>query len=276
MISMNGWVRPTGKFPNGETWIDIGCQFETKHMNRIEVKFESNDDLINLMCLKRHCDSMRLKCCLIIKNFPYGRMDRFNKDYPFSLKYIAEFINNLNFEYVNVSEPHSDVTNALVDRIVVDHTIWKYLETVSGALEMNIKEDFIFFPDAGAQKRYGNIAEFGFEIATGNKLRDFKSGDIISYEINYNKNLPTKDKKVLIVDDLCCGGRTFIEAAKKIREQFETENIFLFVAHCEPAIFNGEILTTDLIKKVFTTCSIPRNTHEKIVEVEKLKEGNYI
>ncbi|NRT27906.1 phosphoribosylpyrophosphate synthetase [Clostridium beijerinckii] len=40
--------------------------------------------------------------------------------------------------------------------------------------------------------------------------------------------------------------------------------IYLVVTHCEDTIFDGEILKTDLITKVFTTNSILSKEHEKI------------
>ena len=39
------------------------------------------------------------------------------------------------------------------------------------------------------------------------------------------------NKKFLIVDDICDGGRTFVEIAKSIREKFPEAEVYLIVTH---------------------------------------------
>ena len=83
----------------------------------------------------------------------------------------------------------------------------------------------------------------------------------------------SKEFKAIIVDDLCSKGGTFILTASKLREMGATE-IYLVVTHCEDTIFSGDILKTDLIKKVYTTNSILSKEHEKIELTENyIKNG---
>ena len=51
-------------------------------------------------------------------------------------------------------------------------------------------------------------------------------------------------KNVVIVDDICSKGGTFLLASQLIKENIGHENytINLIVAHCETAIFEGELL----------------------------------
>lgn len=49
----------------------------------------------------------------------------------------------------------------------------------------------------------------------------------------------------------------------RLRDMGASE-IYLVVTHCEDTIFKGDILKTDLIKKVYTTDSILSREHEKI------------
>ena len=71
------------------------------------------------------------------------------------------------------------------------------------------------------------------------------------------------DCNVLIVDDICSKGGTFYHSAKKLKE-LGAKNIYLYVSHCENTILEGDLLTSGLIEKVFTTDSIFRKEHEKI------------
>ena len=66
---------------------------------------------------------------------PNARMDRVkNSDEVFTLKYFAEFINDLKFDTVEVLDPHSNVSTALIDNIsIIEPTdiILHILETVN-------------------------------------------------------------------------------------------------------------------------------------------------
>lgn len=266
MIIVNGKELNVERFPNGESMIRE-IDNEVYYMNRIVVtlKYEDDRDLINLMLVKKHIDET------IIGNFiatklnltymPYSRMDRVENTYQvFTLKHIAEFINNLNFDVVEILEPHSDVTPALIKHAVVNNKSIKIAERVWNELDFEEGEDYLVFPDATADKRYNK--GWWKTTLTCNKHRDFDTGKILSLEVN--GNIPTKPFRAIIVDDLCSRGGTFMLTAQKLKEMGATE-IHLVVAHCEDSIHDGDILKTDLIERVHTTNSILTNTkHEKL------------
>ena len=72
---------------------------------------------------------------------------------------------------------------------------------------------------------------------------------------------------VLIVDDICSRGGTFYHSAKALKALGAGE-IYLYISHCENSILEGEILTSGLIDRVFTTNSILTKEHEKITVME--------
>ena len=80
--------------------------------------------------------------------------------------------------------------------------------------------------------------------------------DVISQE-------DIKGKNILIVDDICSRGGTFYHSAKKLKE-LGANKIYLYISHCENTILEGDLLTSGLIEKVFTTNSIFTKKHEKI------------
>ena len=67
---------------------------------------------------------------------------------------------------------------------------------------------------------------------------------------------------VLIVDDLCSRGGTFIEASKKLKAQ-GAEKISLLVAHCENNVFTGELFAH--IDILYTAESNLLKPHPQIV-----------
>jgi ribose-phosphate pyrophosphokinase len=58
-------------------------------------------------------------------------------------------------------------------------------------------------------------------------------------------------------------GGTFFHSAKKLKEMGAAE-IYLYITHCENTILEGEVLTSGLVEKVYTTKSIFTKKHEKI------------
>jgi ribose-phosphate pyrophosphokinase len=58
-------------------------------------------------------------------------------------------------------------------------------------------------------------------------------------------------------------GGTFYHSAKKLKE-LGAAKIYLYISHCESSILKGEVLTSGLIEKVYTTDSIFTQKHEKI------------
>jgi ribose-phosphate pyrophosphokinase len=253
MIKVNGTTVEVKKFPNGESLINLE-NVDIKRMNEVEFKFTTDADLISLMFVKNAIDDTIgvNKTHLICGYVPYSRMDRTEGFIVPTLKYVTRFINNLNFDSVTISEPHSSVTTTLLNRVRVSESLSVMLcKHIMDKIKFT-DNDIILYPDDGAAKRYKNLIEHK-NIMIASKVRDFLSGNIIGMTIDYE--FPTEPFRVIIVDDLCCGGRTFITASE-ILKSHGAGDIYLAVTHCENTIYNGKILTTDLIKEVHTTDSI--------------------
>lgn len=253
MIKLNGKVVDINHFPDG-TLLMKSRGFANPI---IQWNFESNEELVALIFLTRHLNSFGVKDInLFMPYIPNARQDRVKTDEDvFTLKYFAEIINNLNFKAVYVLDPHSAVSEALIENISIgipDKLIKKTIE--------DCKPDLLFYPDEGAMKRYlGMITK---EYAFGIKKRDWQSGKIEGLDVCGDIE-KIKGKNVLIIDDICSRGGTFYHSAKKLKE-LGANKIYLYVTHCENTIFEGELLKGDLIEKIYTTNSILTKNHEKI------------
>ncbi len=267
MIKYNGLKIETTKFPNGEICIkpfDISLSKTKEHT--IDFYFQSNEDLILLMMIKGHLDENGIKDVLLMINYmPYSRMDRSENGSIFTLKYVADFINKLNFSEVRVKEAHSDVTPALIKRCKNIHTTAQLGEYVCCKnQDLDMFKDVVYYPDSTAYKRYHKDFDMFKYYAIGNKIRNFETGKILSLEII--GNLPKEPFKVIMVDDLCSRGGTFLLGAKKLRELGATD-ITLVVTHCENSIFDGEIFKNNLINRVYCLDTM-------VLDEEKLKQTN--
>lgn len=259
MIKFNGKIIEQNHFPDGTLLIK---QDPTENnlefcYDEIVWLFENNEELITLIYLAKHLHSNGIKDIILTMPYiPNARQDRVKSpEDVFTLKYFAEIINSLNFTFVKVLDPHSYVGEALINNIAVE-TPKRYIKQAIEECSPNM----LFFPDEGAMKRYSNMAEK--EYAFGIKKRDWATGKIEGLDVAGCVD-KIKDSKILIVDDICSRGGTFYHSAKKLKE-LGAKEIYLYITHCENTIFEGELLTSGLIEKIYTTNSIFTKEHEKI------------
>jgi len=270
MIKLNNVLVKFEQFPNGETRVDgeqiVSIMSIGNLPNCIEFKYETDADLLRLMFLKRFLDSKDTgESTLIISYMPYSRMDRVEGESVFTLKYVADLINSLNFEIVYVHEAHSDVTAALLNNCVALNDGEVLLGLAMDKVGFDVEKDYVFYPDAGAQKRYSKIGKFNELV--GFKKRNFETGRIESLQVVGEME---PGRKIIILDDLSSYGGTFMLSAEKLKE-LGAGDIYLAVTHCEDKIFEGKIPEYDLITKVFTTDSIiNKSKHEKVEIISSL------
>lgn len=221
--------------------------------------FENNEELVALYFLTKHLQAKGIADIeLKLPYIPNARQDRVKApEDVFTLKYFAQMINGLNFSKVTVLDPHSYVSEALIDHIDI-HTPKKYVEKVLE--KIGTDNVMLFFPDEGAMKRYSSM--FALPYAFGMKKRDWTTGQILGLDVAGQTEV-IKGGTVLIVDDICSKGGTFYYSAKALKE-LGAEKVYLYISHCENSIFEGELLKSDLVEKVFTTNSIFTKEHEKM------------
>ena len=263
MIKVNGTVIEQNHFPDGTLLLKTEDFRGHKDTVKIEWHYESDAELFTIICLSKKA----LRKELFLPYIPHARQDRVKHgEDTFTLKYFAEVINSLDFESVTVLDPHSSVSEALIDRVVVKNPKTYADMTINAIAEACEGEELVlFFPDEGASKRYANL--FRLPYAFGIKKREWKTGDIKGLDVVDN-GLELQGKNILIVDDICSRGGTFYHSAKRLKE-LGAAKVFLYITHCENTILEGEVLKGELIERVFTTDSIFTKHHEK-VEVFKV------
>lgn len=258
MILINGKEVTINKFPDETLRLNPNVEFILNHTATICWHFESNEEMIAVMFLANHVRRIGAdRVNLVMPYIPNARQDRVKNDTDvFTLKYFAEFINNLHFNKVIVLDPHSSVSEALINNIEVESPK-PYIEKVIEEIKKEINDETLiaFYPDEGAMKRYSGMLDMPY--AFGIKKRNWETGKIEGLDVAGAKDL-IKDSNIIIVDDISSRGGTFYFSAKKLKE-LGAKNVYLYISHCEKTIFDGEIFKSDLIKKVFTTNSIFTN-----------------
>lgn len=213
---------------------------------------------------------------LYIPYFLGGRSDRKfqNGGSNYIKNVISPIINIQNYSSVSILDPHSDVIEACINNFKkIDN-----IELVQFALSRYKSDKYIVLvsSDAGSLKKIYNVAEgistgiSGYPIIIGNKHRDL-NGKITHTSISDCDKYTDHD--YFIIDDICDGGRTFIEVAKSIQSEIDKKEgkgkIYLIVTH---GIFSGGL---DELKKYFekiwTTNSVKNITDDFVDQMDVFK-----
>lgn len=255
-------------FPDGQQSIKLG--FIPGHVSspidiKIISRLNSFLDLELIICATQALREFTHinKISLTVPYFLGARSDRkFEEGTSNYLKtVICPIINSQNFAQVEVLDPHSDVLEACLNNFKKVNNFGLVDDALSYIIGEGEEDQVILVsPDAGAYKKVFDVAQ-KFEIKkiiTATKIRDIETGKILRTEIP-NLNIADIDHefKYVIVDDICDGGRTFVELAKVIKERRPNAEIYLIVTHgIFSAGFNelGEyfegIYTTNSIKDI--------------------------
>lgn len=268
MLRLNGYEIETERFANNEARVkDFEEHILLEERNVLEFRYFNDEDLILLMFVKKRIDEFNVPCTLFIWYMSYSRMDRKIEGDLFNLKYICDYINWLDFAHIVVMEPHSDKTLELLERATAVYPVKDWIRPEN--LEQNVQ---IVFPDKGAVARY---SECGYpNVCVMQKTRNPFNGWITDMHLKEGNVIP--GSKCIIIDDLCATGGTMYRAANILKENGAGE-IILVVSHCEPKVFDGELLKDDSpISKIYTSRSIMSIEHPKIqyMDIDVMKYVN--
>ena len=218
-IILNGQVVNTFNFSGGECHVNISSLAISKNVEIIAI-LNSSDAIMQLLLTvdaARRINELAI-INLVIPYFPYARQDRVcNYGEALSVEVMANLINGLNCNSVTVYDPHSQIVQALIRSCIVVSSADIIGDNLAD--EIKSKNLTLVSPDAGARKKTEAIAQRLFRegvsenIIYAQKVRNSQTGEIV--ETRLEKEAIAQD--CIIVDDICDGGRTFIELAKSFK-----------------------------------------------------------
>lgn len=256
LIKLNDQPIETFTFPGGEVHVKVPDGSWRQGPHTITAHLADSEGIMQLLmltnALREFCSPYKPVIRLRMPYCPYARQDRVcNKGEALSIKVFADLINAQNYNYVETWDPHSDVTPALFNNMdaisIVDLLYQK-------SYRARFKEMSFVAPDAGAAKKVFKVAQtFGVEFIQAEKRRDLATGELSGF--GYQGDVQGKD--LLIVDDICDGGGTFVGLGAKLKEG-EANSVSLYVTH---GIFSkGFDVFDGVIDKIYTTVSVVPDT----------------
>lgn len=247
------------KYPDGGVYAEID-DFTNPI---IEEKINSYEDLFFVKSLKEICDHNKIENVeLVIPCMFQQQHDRrFKENQSFELKNVCDFINSCNFHKVHVHHPHSDAIQIALNNV----RIYDNSNFISKVL-VDIKSDPILLStDAGSYKWINKLADtidFKGEVYGANKSRDMETHKLT--QIIDRQDFFGRD--ILILDDLCVYGGTFVGLGKLLKER-NVGKLYLAVSHITIKNPNKELET--LYEKVYCTNSKYNEYELKNIQIIK-------
>lgn len=233
------------RYPDGSIYAEI-TDFKDPIITE---RINTYEDLFFIKSLKDICDFNGVKD-LILRipcMFQQQHDRRFEENQSFDLKLVCDFINSCNFNRVEVFHPHSDSTSmGLNNCFVMDNSI--FVEKVLDHIGSN---PILLSTDAGSFKWINKLADklnYPNEVYSASKSRDLSTNKLT--QVIDRQDFGGND--ILVLDDLCVYGGTFVGLAKLLKER-NVGKLYLAVSHMTVKNPNKELET--LYERVYCTNS---------------------
>jgi ribose-phosphate pyrophosphokinase len=256
------------KFPDGQQDLTIISHFKIVEDVQVRIKSHLNSfqDLEIIICAAKALQQLKIKDIELYIPYLLGaRSDRKFKNggVNYLRDIISPIINSIGFSSVIVTDPHSDVSEAVLNNFRKEPNFLVASWALDQILDIEGKEKlddlYMIVPDAGALKKgydlvgwiqkRNNIGVPNFLPCS--KHRDIASGEILDTIVPKDK---FNGETCFIVDDICSKGGTFKSLSKKLKS-LGAGNIYLIVTHYEGTANPQELMESG-ITQVFTTNSI--------------------
>ncbi|WET40996.1 ribose-phosphate diphosphokinase [Citrobacter enshiensis] len=252
----------SGVFPDGAVWLKV-TETLPSSARLMRIRAVAMRDMNDFMLLAQLVEAVRHQTDVLVSHLelpwlPWARQDRHMvTGDSFALKVFARQLNTLKFDKVKVLDPHSDAAAAAIDNMVA--VPQEVCLRQSATLRRQFQQHALMLvaPDAGSLKKIDAVARAAgtAEYAILSKKRDVASGNLTGFSLVAGD---VKDRDVLIVDDLCDAGGTFIGSAQVLRDA-GARSVSLYVTH---GIFSKgvEHLFANGIDALYSTTSLAAPT----------------
>ncbi|QMP19041.1 hypothetical protein FKOIJHOC_00093 [Acinetobacter phage Ab_121] len=252
-------------------------QYDRDSVFRIEL-FQRNMD--DIMVVSQIVDIIRrntrtvVNIILSLESPMYMRYDRVmndKKDDSFALQRFVKMVVATGVNHVQLTDPHSEVAANLfglqgfnfVSVTPQEDCVYEALRTFNEDFKTLGHYDIVL-PDAGAAKKV-----LGYETFQCMKARDPNTGKLARKGFDIKAQaledlLLSKKERIIIVDDICENGGTFLGCHDMLRERGVTKPMDLYITH---GVF-PKIQAMSKFYGVFENIYIFNGTYSKYLNLE--------
>ena len=258
-------------YPDGSSYVEV-----ESFLSQIEFRINSYEDLWTLTQIKDVYDHNNMQVELVLPCLIDAQADRrFSQYQPHSLKLVLKHLNSLNFKNIEIFHPHNaEIVEAILNRVIIldnSYFIKQVISKIPVGLEDIGKDNHLILmsTDAGGFKSLMKLCDkIGWkgETFSASKSRKYEDGKSILTQQIDRQDFGGKD--ILIIDDICVKGGTFVGLAKMLKER-NVGNLYLAVSHLTVPNPNPELV--GLYDTIFTTNSKGINYNVGPIEILNYK-----
>jgi ribose-phosphate pyrophosphokinase len=222
-LLINSIKVPTFTFSGGE--VNPRIPDGVKAPFEVTAWLQSSDDIMNLIMLHDAIKRQYGKSTVIyltVPYLPYARQDRVcTTGEALGLHTLLELLGR--FSSITSYDIHNSdaITGYKVHEVTLHDIVRRYHSQIMG------DDNYILVaPDKGATENVESLASG--EIIYGSKIRDPRTGKLTGFGFSTEADCEGKD--LLLIDDICDGGGTFIGLAEKLKE-LKPKSMSLYVTH---------------------------------------------
>ena len=221
-------------FSGGEIQVKIPTEIKEERIRLTWKPMQTVDIMLLMLTVNALQESGIHDIDLDILYLPYARQDRVcSPGEAFSLKVMIKMIDQLDVSTIRIWDVHNEeIVNRLFGCNYVWHwEAWDIFARYNILNGHDLADTVLCAPDKGAVQRVKKIVDH-YDLQDPVylvKKRDPETGHISGVWFN-EFNRPVDGFDVMVVDDLCDGGATFIQAAECLKEQ-GANDLYLYVTH---------------------------------------------
>lgn len=242
------------KYPDGTSYAVV------HPIQEFTFKINSYEDLWHLNQVIDAQNNLGITPTVTIPNLIDAQADRrFSDNQSSGLKLVCKLLNSMKANF-KVFHPHNpEVVEALLDRVeIIDNrifvqSVFDYLTRKTNNVNSVYDNLMLFSSDAGGFKPLIKLADklnWRGEVYGASKSRKYEDNKTKLIQVIDRQDFQGKD--ILIIDDICVYGGTFVGLAKMLREK-NCGKLYLAVSHITVENPNPELFS--LFDEIFTTNS---------------------
>lgn len=240
-------------FPAGEVYVKILELDKLTHDMYIHIYAADAETIMRAVMLANACTEQRACTLILVTSYtPYSRQDRVvHVGESDSFKIFQQLMLGV-FHYITCVDVHNP--SACLSNCYSELPRPKQFISVKDGTRFSLppSEFLVVSPDAGAQQRASRFAQlFACPVTTLDKQRTPEGITQTVLEPEAIKQA----QKLIIVDDICDGGATFLKAAEELRKHNSDAGLYLVVSH---GIFSAGL---DALLKVFSDIFVLNNPY---------------
>ena len=242
------------KYPDGTSYAVV------HPIQEFTFKINSYEDLWHLNQVIDAQNNLGITPTVTIPNLIDAQADRrFSDNQSSGLKLVCKLLNSMKANF-KVFHPHNpEVVEALLDRVeIIDNrifvqSVFDYLTRKTNNVNSVYDNLMLFSSDAGGFKPLIKLADklnWRGEVYGASKSRKYEDNKTKLIQVIDRQDFQGKD--ILIIDDICVYGGTFVGLAKMLREK-NCGKLYLAISHITVENPNPELFS--LFDEIFTTNS---------------------